>query len=287
MWGGVLATDYSNINNYIPNFANFNTIVFLSSMMFAFAGLEISSMIVARIDNPKENFAKSIFLSTVIIVSIYILLTFCLNIIYPAKDTNILNGLSTAVLLVSKKFNIKYLPTIFELSLFLGVLAQINSWLLGPMQMLSVASAKNPKLHFLSKSHKKYSTPANALIFQAILVCILLTFIMTNKNIERLYYSFISCCSLCYFIPYLIIFPSYLILRKKASCNAYSINGKILPYFIAILGFLSVLFAIILTLIPPDKFKLSGFEILKYEAFIFLIPILTLIIALATSRNLE
>ncbi|MBZ7997023.1 amino acid permease [Campylobacter canadensis] len=287
IYGGGVLTDYVSLKSYIPNFCNFNTIVFLSSMMFAFAGLEISTMIVSTINKPKYIFTKSILLSALIIVCIYIFLTFCLNAIYPAHDTSILNGYSVAIKAIAFRYNIKYIDIIFEISLALGVLAQVNSWLLAPMQMLSIASKRNKYLYFLSKIHKKYKTPINALIFQALLVCILLSAIVLNKNIEHLYYSFISLCSLCYFIPYLVIFPSYLILRQKQSINTYKIYSNIISYIAASVGFLSVLFAIILILIPPKELNISDTAFLKYELSIFILPILLLVLSLFSLRGLN
>lgn len=231
-------------------------------MMFAFAGLELSSMVAGRTKNPQKDFPKAILSSAIIIVFIYVILTFCMNIIYPADKTSILDGFSQAVGFVCSFFGFKYILEILEICIFLGVIGQVNSWLVGPMYMLKTASSEPIiKGDKLAKLHPKYKTPYIALIIQAVFVCILCLLIVLDDSLEQIYWSMISLTTLCYFIPYLIIFPTFLKLKYKniSQHMGFSIPGRLLPICISVIGFSSVMFAIILTLIPPIQLDISGF----------------------------
>lgn len=55
----------------IPDLGHWDTIVFLSSMMFAFAGLEVAPMIAGRTRNPQRDFPRAMAVSAAVIVGIY------------------------------------------------------------------------------------------------------------------------------------------------------------------------------------------------------------------------
>lgn len=289
LYGDGIQTDYNDVKSYIPDFSNFNTIVFASSMMFAFAGLELSSMVAGRIQNPQKDFPRAIFYSAIVIVSIYIVLTFCINVIYPAKQTSILNGFSQAIEHVWVYFDISFIPIVLEVCIFLAVVGQVNSWLVGPMYMLKTASKERRILgRSLSKLHPKYKTPYVALICQAIFVCLLCMVAIFSSDMEQTYWSFTSLTTLCYFVPYLLVFPSFLKLRKVDMQNqsSFKVLGKYFPVIISIVGMSSVVFAIFLTLIPPAELKLNDtLDIVKYVFTMFFGPLISLVIALLTCKN--
>ena len=80
-----MSTDYSHLSNSVPDFSKWDTIVFLSSMMFAFAGLEVAPMVAGRMENPQKNFPRAMALSAAVIVSIYIIGTVAFNGMVPAE----------------------------------------------------------------------------------------------------------------------------------------------------------------------------------------------------------
>lgn len=69
--GHQMQTDYTTAKNWIPDLGHWDTIVFLSSMMFAFAGLEVAPMIAGRTRNPQRDFPRAMAVSAAVIVGIY------------------------------------------------------------------------------------------------------------------------------------------------------------------------------------------------------------------------
>ena len=278
--GHSMETNYGSITEWIPNLSQWNTIVFLSAMMFAFAGMELSPMIANHSKNPQKDYPKAILGSMIVIVTIYILGTVSLNVLFPAEDANIVAGIMQAVQSASLKLNIPWLLPVLGSLIAIGALGQINSWLVVPIYMLNVASSEHNILgNKLSKAHPKYESPSNALYLQAIIVTIFCLATFISPNAEAAYWTLTALTTLVYFIPYLFMFAAYYKLRKTKSDveRSFVIPGKILPVLIPVVGFLSILFAIILIFIPPVEIDLGS--IILYELKIGGGGLLTILIA--------
>lgn len=266
--GHPMQTDYHTAANWLPKLNNWSTIVFLSSMMFAFAGMEVSPMIAGRCKNPQRDFPRAIVISALIIVTIYILGTIALNTIFPADDANIIAGIMQGMKMASIQLGMPWLLPTMGIMIALGALGQINSWLVGPIYMLNVANSEHNVLGSkIGELHPKYNTPAFALIIEAILVSIFCLSTFVSPSMEAAYWTLTALTTLCYFIPYLMMFVSYLVLRKKYPDQerSFRIPGKVLPVVCTVLCFASISFAIILLFIPPDQVDLGNLIVYELE----------------------
>lgn len=264
--GHPMQTDYATTANWFPHLNDWGTIVFLSSMMFAFAGMEVAPMIAGRCRNPQKDFPKAILISAIIIVAIYILGTIALNAIFPADDANIIAGIMQGMKAASVTLGMPWLLPAMGIMIAIGALGQINSWLVGPIYMLNVANSEHNVLGSkIGELHPKYNTPAFALTVQAILVSIFCLSTFVSPSMEAAYWTLTALNTLCYFIPYLMMFAAFIVLRKKFPDKerSFKIPGKILPTLCAAMCFISISFAIILLFVPPDQIDLGN--LLVYE----------------------
>ena len=70
--------------------SNFNKLVLASSIFLFYAGMEMSGIHVMDVKEPaSKNYPKAIFIGAIIIVVIFILGTFALGVIIPAKEINL------------------------------------------------------------------------------------------------------------------------------------------------------------------------------------------------------
>ncbi|MBZ8003996.1 amino acid permease [Campylobacter canadensis] len=250
--GFSMQSDYSK--GYLPSF-DLDTISFASSMMFAFAGLELSGMIISKIKNPQKTYPKAILISAFLIVAIYICGTFCVNYIFPAKQTNILDGILQALDFAGDLIGVNYLPQIMAICLFFGTLGQINSWLIAPIYMLATASKEGIINIYEAKLHPKYNTPYRALFTQAVIVSILCLSCFFVSNIQNIYWTLSAFTTVCYFLPYIAMFLAYLKLKKEQKDNndeGFELKNKFISIFVALIGFSSVVFALVLSFIAPE-----------------------------------
>ncbi len=259
--GHPMATDYGTISNWIPDLSRWDTIVFLSSMMFAFSGMEISLMFAGHTKNPQKIFPVAIFWSALIILALYLVGTFCLNVMFPSQDANIVAGIMQAIKVAATELNLMWLLPAMGVMTALGAIGQTNAWLIGPIYMLNAASGEH---HILGKKiselHPKYRTPSFALYVQACLVSFFCLFSFITPSAEAAYWALSAMTILFYFVQYLLVFAAYYKLRitKKDVKRTFVIPGKVLPVILPALGFISIVFALVLAVIPPAQIDMGN-----------------------------
>ena len=134
--GHPMSTDYMTAANWMPDFTKWDTIVFLSSMMFAFAGFEVAPMVAGRTKNPQRDFPRAMALSAIVIVGIYMIGTIAVNTLVPAGKTDIVAGIMQAMKSGAETLGAPWLLPLMAVCLFFGAVGQVNSWLVGPIYML-------------------------------------------------------------------------------------------------------------------------------------------------------
>lgn len=117
--GHEMQTDYATAANWIPDLSHWDTIVFLSSMMFAFAGLEVAPMIAGRTRNPQRDFPRAMAVSAVVIVGIYMVGTWALNTLLPAGNTDIVAGVMQAMRSAADTLHMPWLLPVMAICMFL------------------------------------------------------------------------------------------------------------------------------------------------------------------------
>lgn len=260
--GQPMSTDYHTAANWMPDFSKWDTIVFLSSMMFAFAGFEVAPMIAGRTENPQRDFPRAMALSAIVIVGIYMVGTVAVNTLVPAGQTDIVAGIMQAMESGAKTLGAPWLLPLMAACLFFGAVGQVNSWLVGPIYMLQEASREDNLLgEKVSKLHPKYGTPSYALTVQAIIVSVLCLSTFISPSVASAYWMLTALTTVCYFIPYLLMFPSFIRLRitQPDVHRSFRIPGKVLPIVLPVLGWLSIAFAVILVFIPPAELDMGGY----------------------------
>lgn len=260
--GHPMSTDYTFGSQWLPDLTQWDTIVFLSSMMFAFAGLEVAPMIAGRTKNPQRDFPRAMALSALVIVGIYILGTIAVNTLVPAQKTDIVAGIMQAMRSAADTLGAPWLLPAMAICLFFGALGQINSWLVGPIYMLQEASKEGHLLgDKIATLHPKYGTPAFALYTQAVLVSIFCFSTFISPSVAAAYWMLTALTTICYFIPYLCMFPAYWRLRvtQPNVPRSFRIPGRVLPVLCPLLGWCSIAFAVILVFIPPAEIDMGGY----------------------------
>ena len=262
--GMPMSTNYSRFENWIPDLTEWDNIVFLSSMMFAFAGLEVSAMIAGQTKNPQHDFPRAMLVSAIVIVSIYMVGTFAINTLYPAEETNIVTGIMQAMGAAGEYLGAPWLLSVIAACMFIGVLGQVNSWLVGPIYMLQEASREDNLLgEKISSLDPKYETPVYAIKIEAIVVTVLCLSTFISPSVAAAYWTLTALTTLDYFVPYLFMFAAYVVLRKNKPdvYRSFKIPGTILPILMPLLGFSSIAFAVFLVFIPPAQVDLGNYGV--------------------------
>lgn len=79
--------------SFWPDFSNFDNVVLAASIFLFYAGMEMSGIHVRDVRNPTVNYPKAVLGGALVTVLIFVLGTYALGIIIPAKDINLVQSL--------------------------------------------------------------------------------------------------------------------------------------------------------------------------------------------------
>ncbi|HLW34503.1 MAG TPA: APC family permease [Chthoniobacterales bacterium] len=253
-----------------PDLGNFSALNLLASIAFAFAGLELASIMGDEVENPRRNLPRSIFISAPLIAIAYIVGTGAVLWWIPNKDLNVVSGFLQAIKAGADKIS----PTLWWIApvcaalYTIGNLGSVGAWLIGPARMAFVIGLDRYFPKAFGAVHPRWHTPYIAILVQATLGTIFLLVSVLGKgtNVENVYLILLDTQILIYFIPYLYLFIVFLIHRRRGQ-NPGDVmlvpGGSIGAWFTGVSGIIVTLFAIIIATIPPPDMGIATLFRLK------------------------
>lgn len=128
--------------DFFPDLSNFDNVVLAASIFLFYAGMEMSGVHVRDIKNPTVNYPKAVFGGALVTVLIFVLGTYALGMIIPAKDINLVQSLLVGFDNYFQVFHMNWFTPVIAISLAFGVLAGVLTWVAGPSKgIFSVGQA--------------------------------------------------------------------------------------------------------------------------------------------------
>lgn len=247
--------------DFLPDLSNLNNLVLASSVFLAYAGMEMSGVHVTEVDNPTKNYPKAVFIGAIISVLVFVLGTFALGIIIPAKDINLTQSLLVGFDNYFHYIKASWLSPIIAIALAFGVLAAVLVWVSGPSKGIFTVGKAGYLPPFFQKTNKA-GVQKNILIVQGIIVTILSLLFVVMPSVQSLYEILSQLTILLYLIMYMLMFSAAIVLRykMKQTERPYRIGkkGNLLIWILGGLGFVGSLLAFVLSFIPPSQIKIGS-----------------------------
>ncbi|HMM19363.1 MAG TPA: amino acid permease [Selenomonadales bacterium] len=194
---------------------NMDSLSAIASIMFALAGAETTANFVTEVDNPKKTFPKAILLSAVIVSVLYVLGSIAITMILPPDKITASRGILESIALVAAQLGIgPWFIQLIALGIAFSVFGGIVLYMASPIRMLFGSVPQGVFPGFFTKINK-YDIPGNALIFQTIVISLLLLGVNLLPSVDSLYNLLVNMTALTALFPYLILFASYIKLRKE------------------------------------------------------------------------
>ena len=255
----------------IPKIHSIQDLVFLSGMFLAFAGLEVSAGYAGEVHNPQRNYPLSIISAGVIVFFLFMFGSLSIGIVIPKSEISLVSGLMEAFNIFLSYYNLSWLVKILAAFLILGAIAEVNSWIIGPVKGLYMTT-KHGNLHPFFQKQNKHGMPTNLLLFQAGIVSVVSCIFPFMPSVSTSYWMLTAVSIQIYLVMYILMFASAIQLRytKPHVPRAYQIphphKGM---WVIALLGMLSSTFAFLLAFVPPSTLEITN--IWLYEFFIVVV----------------
>ena len=296
-WGGIIGTiipaailiilaaiylisgGKNNLNiheGFFPNLANFDNLVLASSIFLFYAGMEMMGIHVMEVDNPKRNYPRAIIIGSLVTVVIFILGTFALGIIVPAKDISLTQTLLIGFDSYFKYLHISWMGPVIAIALVFGVLAGVLTWVAGPSKGIFTVGRAGYLPPFFQKTNKD-GVQRNILLVQGVIVTILGLLFVVMPSVQSFYQILSQLTVLLYLIMYMMMFAAAITLRYKLPKMErpfrLGANGNGVMWLLGGLGFCGSLLAFVLSFIPPSQISVGSnkvwFLVLIIGAIIF------------------
>ncbi len=249
-----------NAKDLLPNITEFGNLSLAVSIFLFYAGMEMSSVHVHDIQNPKKNYPKAIFLASIITVFIFVMGTLAIGVIIPHNQISLTQSLLVAYYDVFKIFNVEYLSSIIALFLAFGVFGQVSTWIAGPSKGLLAVGKAGYLPPVLQKLNNK-GVQVNILLIQAGIVTILAIMFVLLPSVQSAYQILSALCVTLYLIMYILLFLSFIKLRisQPSVTRDFKVpGGRFGMILIGGVGLLACVTAFFFGFIPPTQISVGS-----------------------------
>ena len=280
-WGGIIGTivpagilillaiiylakgghNYLNTHvSFFPDLSNFSNLVLASSIFLFYAGMEMMGIHVMEVDNPKRNYPRAIVIGSLVTVLIFILGTFALGIVVPAKDISLTQTLLIGFDNYFSFLRMSWLGSVVAIALVFGVLAGVLTWVSGPSKGIFTVGRAGYLPPFFQKTNSR-GVQRNILLVQGVIVTILGMLFVVMPSVQSFYQILSQLTVLLYLIMYMLMFSSAIVLRYKRPQLERPFRlgrGNALMWILGGLGFAGSLLAFVLSFIPPSQIAVGS-----------------------------
>lgn len=254
---------------FFPDLTRFDNLVLASSIFLFYAGMEMMGVHVMDVSNPSRNYPKAIIIGSLATVCIFVLGTFALGFIIPAKDINLTQSLLIGFDNYFRHFHISWAGPIIAVALMFGVLASVLTWVAGPSKGIFTVGKAGYLPPFFQKTNSN-GVQRNILLVQGGIVTLLSLLFVVMPSVQSFYQILSQLTILLYLIMYMLMFGAAIVLRYKMKDEPRPFRlgkGNFLMWILGIVGFSGSLLAFVLSFIPPGQIQ-TGNSAVWYSVLI-------------------
>ncbi len=257
-----------SIESFIPDFSNIQNIALAAGVLLSVAGMEMSAVHAQEVKNPQRDYPKAIFLSTIVILTVFILGTLAIAAVVPQAKISLVAGIMEAFTAFFAAYGISWLVPIIAFLITVGAATQVTTWIAGPSRGL-LETAKEGELPPFFQKVNKAGMPTNLLYAQGAIVTGLALVFLLMPNVSSSYWILTALTAQIYLLMYVLLFASAIKLRYSQPNvkRAFLVpGGNAGMWLVAGMGLLASLFGILLGYFPPAQLETGN--IMVFEAFL-------------------
>jgi amino acid transporter len=237
---------------------NWNTVNFWPEIAFAYTGLELCSFMSEEVRDPRKTFPPAIVGSGILIALMYTVGTVALLALLPADAVDPKSGVFQALTLASTMLRFTAFGIVAAVLVTIGNAGGVGTTVAGVARIPFVVGIDRYMPAAFSKIHPKWKTPWVSIIVQAVISGFILLVTQLNESVNSAYQILIAAAVILYFIPFLYMFPAIIKLAYRPDRGADKSEvlvpgGKFGVWLVGLTGFLIVLAAVVLSMIPPGE----------------------------------
>lgn len=246
-----------DLPHLIPHLEQKESYISLTAVMTAFLGMELAGVHIKQVHNPKRNFPRAMFFSTILILTTMILGSLAIAIVLPKNEINLVSGVMQAFHNFLGQYHLSYAQPILVIMLLIGSLGGMVNWIISPAKGLLEAANHDYLPHFLTKLNKHH-VAYRILIIQAMFVTAVCVVFSLVPSINGIYWLFTDLSTELYMIMYALLFIAAIVIKakghSKTTGNHYQIpGGKLGFYFTCAAGLIGCAVTLYIGFFPPEQ----------------------------------
>jgi amino acid transporter len=233
-------------------------LAFLPVIVYNFMGFELMSGASGEMKNPGKDVPRAIIISGILIAVFYILGTVGILMALPLEDLGLVSGIvDTLQILLGGTTIGNALVIILGVGALYTFMANMVTWTMGANRTAAEAAKENELPAIFGREHPVHKTPVGAFIITGIVsTAVIVAYGFMAGSAEDLFWTLFAFSSMVFLIPYLILFPAFLKLRKSDANieRPYRVpGGKISAVIMAVICELFILQAVVFFVYVPGQ----------------------------------
>ena len=229
--------------------------IFWSTLIFAFGGCETASFLAGEIKNPRRTIPRALLIAGFTIAFCYILGTFCVLLALPSAEASNLDGLVQAIERTSERLGLHGVTSTAAALIAISNIGAAAAFLAAAARLPFVAGIDGFLPAVFGRVHPRWHTPYASVLAQGLIGIAFVFLGQAGTSVKGAYDVLVSIGVITYLVPYLFVFAA--LVRVQGEPTGADVilvpGGKPAAISIAIVGFCTTMFAILLSLIPSPE----------------------------------
>src|SRR6266850_3133826 len=183
-------------------------LVFLSTIAFAFGGVESGSTMGEEIVDAERTVPRAVVTAGVLIATLYIIGTWCLLLALPKDQLSGLQGAMQAMQAMATRAGSPWIVPIAAATITLSALGGTGAWFAATARLPFVAGLDRYLPAAFGALHPRWKTPHVALYVQAAFAFVFVFIGQAGTSVRGAYEALVSMAVVSYFIPFLFMFAA-------------------------------------------------------------------------------
>jgi glutamate:GABA antiporter len=235
--------------------AHLRQMIFWSTLIFAFGGCETASFLAGEIKNPRRTIPRALLIAGFTIAFCYILGTFCVLLALPSGEATNLDGLVQAIERTSERLGLHGVTSTAAALIAISNIGAAAAFLAAAARLPFVAGIDGFLPAVFGRVHPRWHTPYASVLAQGLIGIAFVFLGQAGTSVKGAYDVLVSIGVITYLVPYLFVFAA--LVRVQGEPTGADVilvpGGKPAAISIAIVGFCTTMFAILLSLIPSPE----------------------------------
>jgi amino acid transporter len=216
LFGGRPASNAFSLGKLVPRWND--TLAYLPALLYSTFGFELMSSAGGEMRHPKRDVPTVIFWSGALIAVLYAFAIGGILFAVPMDKLSIVTGTWDALAVLGKQWGRAGDTAVFLLGLgFLyACVANVVTWSLGSNRVAAVAAEEGLLPEAFGRLHPRFKTPALAFVVMGFVSTgLLVGGALLSSSQSNIFWMTFRLTALCLLLCYLLVFPAFLVLRKR------------------------------------------------------------------------